>query len=53
MAAWGVSIRTVFSRTGARVWYDDQRRVHEQIHVGEELIDYAFMDSDPDAADHR
>jgi len=48
-----LSIRTVFPRTGARVWYDDQRRVHEQIYAGEELIDYAFMGSDPDAADNR
>lgn len=48
-----LSIRTVFPRTGARVWYDDQRRVHEQIHGGEELIDYAFMGSDPQAADNR
>lgn len=47
------SIRTVFPRTGARVWYDDQRRVHDQIHRGEELIDYAFMGSDPEAADNR
>jgi len=42
-----------FPRTGARVWYDDQRRVHDQIHRGEELIDYAFMGSDPEAADNR
>jgi putative restriction endonuclease len=48
-----LSIRTVFPRTGARVWYDDQRRVHEQIYAGEELIDYAFMGSDPNAADNR
>lgn len=48
-----LSIRTVFPRTGARVWYDDQRRVHEQIHRGEEQIDYAFMGSDPEAADNR
>lgn len=48
-----LSIRTVFPRSGARVWYDDQRRVHEQIHSGEELIDYAFMGSNPDAADNR
>lgn len=48
-----LSVRTVFPRTGARVWYDDQRRVHEQIHGGEELVDYAFMGSDPDAADNR
>jgi putative restriction endonuclease len=48
-----LSIRTVFPRTGARVWYDDQRRVHEQIHAGEELIDYAFMGTNPEAADNR
>jgi putative restriction endonuclease len=48
-----LSIRTVYPRTGARVWYDDQRRVHHQIHSGEELIDYAFMGSDPRAADNR
>jgi putative restriction endonuclease len=48
-----LSIRTVYPRTGARVWYDDQRRVHQQIHSGEELIDYAFMGSDPHAADNR
>lgn len=48
-----LSIRTVFPRTGARVWYDDQRRVHEQIYSGEELIDYAFMGTDPNAADNR
>jgi putative restriction endonuclease len=48
-----LSIRTVFPRTGARVWYDDQRRVHAQIHAGEELIDYAFMGTNPEAADNR
>lgn len=48
-----LSIRTVFPRTGGRVWYDEQRRVHAQIHGGEELIDYAFMGNDPDAADNR
>ncbi|HJP69178.1 MAG TPA: HNH endonuclease [Sphingomicrobium sp.] len=48
-----LSVRTVFPRTGSRVWYDDQRRIHQQIHSGEELIDYAFMGSDPNAADNR
>lgn len=48
-----LSIRTVFPRTGGRVWYDDQRVVHEQVSRGEELIDYAFMGDDPDAADNR
>ena len=48
-----LSIRTVFPRSGARVWYDDQRVVHEQVARGAELIDYAFMGSNPDAADNR
>ncbi len=48
-----LSIRTVYPSTGRRVWYDDQRQVHAQIERGEELIDYAFMGTDPDAADNR
>ena len=48
-----LSVRTVFPRTGRKVWYDDQRRVHAQIHAGEELVDYAFMGDDPKAADNR
>lgn len=48
-----LSIRTVFPRSGARVWYDDQRHVHRQIYDGEEAVDYAFMGIDPDAADNR
>ena len=52
-AEYLLSVRTVFPRTGARVWYDDQRRVHEQIERGEELVDYAFMGNDPESADNR
>ncbi|MCE6967420.1 HNH endonuclease [Cereibacter sphaeroides] len=48
-----LSIRTVFPRTGARVWYDDQRSVHEQIYAGRDCVDYAFMGTDPDAAENR
>ena len=48
-----LSVRTVYPRTGARVWYDDQRIVHEQVARGNELIDYAFMGTNPDAADNR
>lgn len=48
-----LSVRTVYPRTGARVWYDDQRQVHSQVERGEEVIDYAFMGTDPDAADNR
>lgn len=44
-----LSVRTVYPRSGARVWYDDQRIVQEQIARGEELIDYAFMGDNPEA----
>ena len=29
-----LSIKTVFPRRGARVWYDDQREAHRQIYTG-------------------
>jgi putative restriction endonuclease len=48
-----LSIRTVFPKTGARVWYDDQRRVHQQIFDGGDQVEYAFMGDDPDHADNR
>jgi putative restriction endonuclease len=48
-----LSIRTVYPRPGARVWYDDQRNVHRQIYEGEEAIDYAFMGKKADAAENR
>jgi len=48
-----LSIKTVFPKPGARVWYDDQRHVHRQIYEGEETIDYAFMGTDPDVAENR
>jgi putative restriction endonuclease len=48
-----LSIRTVYPVPGKRVWYDDQRQVHEQIERGDEMIDYAFMGNDPHAADNR
>jgi putative restriction endonuclease len=48
-----LSIRTVFPRAGNRVWYDDQREVHNQIYSGHESVDYAFMGDDPEAADNR
>src|SRR6266702_2945391 len=48
-----LSIRTVFPRSGAKVWYDDQRDVHRQIYEGDETVDYAFMGQDADAADNR
>lgn len=48
-----LSIRTVYPRPGARVWYDDQRQVHRQIYEGEEAVDYAFMGQKADAAENR
>jgi putative restriction endonuclease len=48
-----LSIKTVFPRPGARVWYDDQRQVHRQIYEGDEAVDYAFMGQNADAAENR
>ena len=28
----------MFPRSGARVWYDDQREAHRQIYAGEEVV---------------
>ena len=48
-----LSIRTVFPRPGGKVWYDDQRHVHRQIYGSDDSVDYAFMGTNPDAADNR
>jgi putative restriction endonuclease len=48
-----LSIKTVFPKPGGKVWYDDQREVHRQIFDGDEMIDYAFMGQNADAADNR
>jgi len=48
-----LSIRTVFPKPGAKIWYDDQKQVHRQIFEGEESVDYAFMGNNPDAAENR
>ena len=48
-----LSIRTVYPRPGARVWYDDQRQVHQQIYEGKEAVDYAFMGNNAEAAENR
>ena len=48
-----LSIKTVFPKPGAKVWYDDQRTVHRQIFDSSEVVDYAFMGSNPEAADNR
>ena len=48
-----LSIRTVFPKPGAKVWYDDQRSVHQQIYQSVDSVEYAFMGTDPAAADNR
>ena len=48
-----LSIRTVFPRRGGRVWYDDQREPHRQIYEGDDVVDYAFMGTDPHSSDNR
>lgn len=48
-----LSIRTVYPKPGARIWYDDQRHVHRQIYEGDEAVDYAFMGQRADVAENR
>lgn len=48
-----LSVRTVFPVSGRKIWYDDQRRVHEQIQGGDELVDYSFMVGGPGMAENR
>jgi hypothetical protein len=48
-----LSIKTVFPRRGARVWYDDQREAHQQIYAGDDVVDYQFMGTDPNSAENR
>jgi putative restriction endonuclease len=48
-----LSIKTVFPRAGARVWYDDQHEAHRKIYAGDGVVDYAFMGTDPNSADNR
>jgi putative restriction endonuclease len=50
---WLLSLRTVFPRSGARIWYDDQREANRQIYAGDETIEYAFTGANPSAADNR
>ena len=50
---WLLSVKTVFPRSGGRVWYDDQRDAHRQIYAGDDTVEYAFMGADPAAVDNR
>ncbi len=48
-----LSIRTVFPKPGARVWYDDQRSALDTVFAADSELKYAFMGKNPDAADNR
>jgi hypothetical protein len=47
-----LSVREVFPRKGGRVWYDDQRHMHQQIFAGDDELDYVFMGTDAAAHDN-
>jgi putative restriction endonuclease len=48
-----LSLTTRVPRPGGRVWYQDQLTAHRQIFDNDDAVDYAFMGTDPDAADNR
>lgn len=48
-----LSIKTVFPRPGGKVWYEDQIDIHRKIFESLESIDYAFMGTNPNAADNK
>ncbi len=48
-----LSVKTVYPRPGGKVWYDDQLFVHRQIFESEDLVEYAFMGTNPASADNR
>ncbi len=48
-----LSITTRVPRPGGRVWYQDQLTAHRQIFDNDDAVDYAFMGTNPDAADNR
>ena len=48
-----LSIKTVVPKRGGKVWYDDQREAHRQIYQGDETVDYAFMGTNPEAAENQ
>jgi putative restriction endonuclease len=50
---WLLSIRTVVPKPRGRVWYDDQRDAHASFAAANDVIDYAFQGTNPDAFDNR
>jgi hypothetical protein len=45
-----LSIKTVFPRRGARVWYDDQREAHRQIYAGDDVVGLPIHGHRPELA---
>jgi putative restriction endonuclease len=43
----------MFPRRGGRVWYEDQREADRQIYAGDNVVEYAFMGTDPNSPDNR
>ena len=43
-----LSVRAVFPRRGGRVWYADQREAHRQIYTGDDVIECAFIGTNPE-----
>ena len=48
-----LSVRTVYPRPGGKIWYDDQRHVHRRLFESDDSVEYAFMGTNPEAADNR
>ena len=48
-----LSIRTVFPKSKGKIWYEDQIDIHKKIFENLESIDYAFMGTNPNAADNK
>lgn len=48
-----LSIRTVFPKPKGKIWYEDQIDIHKKIFENLESIDYAFMGTNPNAADNK
>lgn len=48
-----LSVVTRVPKPGGRIWYQDQLDAHQQIFDNDEVVDYAFMGTNPDAADNR
>lgn len=48
-----LSIRTTVPKPGGKVWYEDQVEAHRQIYASDRSVEYAFMGTNPNAADNQ